>query len=169
MKVFEYGSGGSTLFFGSRVAQITSVEHTPSWHVTVMNFVASLQLSNVALILREPGMSLSPTVASSSEQQSFESSRHTETHASFYDYVTTIDSFPDHSLDLVLVDGRCRVASVKRSLKKIRPGGHIVLDNSERADYLPIHEYLGSFRAKHFGGICPYSYVSWQTSAWRIA
>ncbi|MGE0081411.1 MAG: FkbM family methyltransferase [Thiohalomonadaceae bacterium] len=32
MKVFEYGGGNSTLYFASRVAQVTTVEHNAEWH-----------------------------------------------------------------------------------------------------------------------------------------
>lgn len=31
MRVFEYGSGNSTLFFAARTSQVTSVEHDPRW------------------------------------------------------------------------------------------------------------------------------------------
>lgn len=32
MTVFEYGGGNSTLYFGDRVRDVTTVEHNPEWH-----------------------------------------------------------------------------------------------------------------------------------------
>src|SRR4051812_37225534 len=31
MVVFEYGSGGSTLFFANRVRRLVTIEHDPEW------------------------------------------------------------------------------------------------------------------------------------------
>lgn len=47
MKIFEYGSGNSTLFFASRVGSVTSAEHNEKWY----NEITRQMPSNVKLLL----------------------------------------------------------------------------------------------------------------------
>ena len=49
MRVFEYGSGGSTLFFSSRVAAVVSVEDDSSWRELVLARLADLGRKNVEI------------------------------------------------------------------------------------------------------------------------
>ena len=49
MRVFEYGSGGSTLFFSARVARVVSVEDDPAWRELVMARLAELGRSNAEI------------------------------------------------------------------------------------------------------------------------
>ena len=46
------------------------------------------------------------------------------------------------TFDLIIIDGRGRVKGVKTSYMKLRPGGYIVLDNSNRARYAPAVAFL---------------------------
>jgi protein-L-isoaspartate O-methyltransferase len=54
MKVFEYGSGGSTIFFAERVAEVFSVEHDSKWHAQVSRALAQRRLTNCTYELHEP-------------------------------------------------------------------------------------------------------------------
>ena len=49
-------------------------------------------------------------------------------------YVAVAEEFPDDSLDFVLVDGHYRQACILNTLAKLRPGGLLVVDNT---DWLP--------------------------------
>lgn len=49
MRIFEYGSGYSTLFFSDHVLQVCSVEHDKSWYKTMSNRVPS----NATIIHKE--------------------------------------------------------------------------------------------------------------------
>ncbi len=60
---------------------------------------------------------------------------------SFEKYVRSIDRFIDKSLDLVIIDGRARLSCITHALKKIRPGGYLMLDDSERERYI-IRQHL---------------------------
>jgi hypothetical protein len=68
-----------------------------------------------------------------------------------------------------MIDGRARVECADHALPKIRKGGYLLLDNSERIDYQPICDRLRHFRKFEFGGLCPYDCASWLTTAWLIA
>ena len=48
------------------------------------------------------------------------------------DYVAAIDEFEDGSLDIVIVDGRYRPECLHRGESKVRPGGLLVLDDTDQ-------------------------------------
>jgi hypothetical protein len=48
MRVFEFGCGNSTLYYASRVASVTSVEHDSAWHAAMQARAAT----NVTLVLQ---------------------------------------------------------------------------------------------------------------------
>lgn len=50
-------------------------------------------------------------------------------------YNKVIDNFIDNYFDLILVDGRDRVKCIESSIPKLKSGGWLVLDNSEREYY----------------------------------
>jgi predicted O-methyltransferase YrrM len=54
MRVFEYGSGGSTLFFGERAKVLVSVEHDREWYKVLKQHLEKRGLRNVEYLLAEP-------------------------------------------------------------------------------------------------------------------
>ncbi len=67
--------------------------------------------------------------------------------------------------DLVMIDGRGRVKSCETA--QVRPGGYLVLDNSERERYRPAIELLDSRgweRTDHWHVL-----RQWQTTIWRAS
>ena len=61
---------------------------------------------------------------------------------SFKKFVTTIDQYPDHYFDLVFVDGRARNSCIKHAIPKVKNGGYILLDDSDRKSYQKGKDYL---------------------------
>lgn len=59
--------------------------------------------------------------------------------------------------DAIIVDGRHRNACMIHSLRRIKPNGIIILDNSDRPAYKEGIEYLltSGFRKIEFSGFCP--------------
>ena len=162
MRGFEYGSGGSTLFFARRVALITSAEHHEGWAQRVRRAAQHEGLANIDVIHRPPDRH-APT-------RHVYLSRHTgHKDVSYEGYVRTIDAFDDRSLDFVFVDGRSRVACVSHAARKIRPGGYLILDNAERRRYAPAHRMMSRHRRLAFHGVGPR--VPWRflTVVWRLA
>lgn len=49
MNIFEYGSGNSTLYYASKVNQVTSVEHNQEWY----NLLKDKMPNNVSLLYKE--------------------------------------------------------------------------------------------------------------------
>lgn len=135
-RVFEYGSGASTMYFAPRVTEIISVEHNPDWYACVVEEARRCGFSNVRLELREPQ---SRTIGIEDQQPA-----RPEDHASVFEgykkvefsaYSGMISDWPDESFDLVVVDGRARPSCMHYAWNKIRKGGYLLLDNSDRPHY----------------------------------
>lgn len=164
MDVFEYGSGGSTIFFARRVRHLTSVEHDRDWYNTVLQNLKKRQIhnSNYLLVQPEPIDQDEYDVTHPLSYSSLEYPKMT-----FEKYVKSIDIYPDEYFDVVFIDGRSRPSCILHSKSKVRPGGIIVLDNSERTHYAKGIDLLIEWEGSEFSGSGPYGYGSWKTSVWR--
>lgn len=134
--VFEYGSGSSTRYWISKGCKVISVEHDKKFFRQMQGALAG----KCDYSLVEP--ELDPLISKKSHElpDSFKSSDF-DGH-NFENYVKSIDIYPDNYFDLVVVDGRARPACIKNSISKIRRGGFLVLDNSDRDYYLKNTQYL---------------------------
>ena len=117
-QIFEFGSGGSTLFFSRRAARILSMESHPEWHSRVCERARRLKLNNLVCELhRLDGNRLE---------------RYRD--SSFFDRVRS------NQWDVVVIDcfcgftdgsyGQLRRHAFEISLPQIAPGGLLVLDDS---------------------------------------
>ena len=146
MRVFEWGAGGSTVFFAERSAEVISVEHDRKWHelvdkaLTYRGFNGGCDLRHV---------SYDKVLTINSDQ--FQSSQPMYKGKTFEQYVTAIDEFADEYFDIVFVDGRARSACVTRATPKIKPGGLLVVDNTERAEYQRALKLAGWHRSDAIG------------------
>lgn len=136
-RVFEYGTGGSSMFFLGHGSELISVEHDREWFELVKkkveergykgwegNFIEAEETNRNHSLL---------DIANPSHYYSDDAKfkKH-----SFEKYATAIDKYPDAHFDLVLVDGRSRPSCVAHSIPKIKVGGYLILDNAERTYYL---------------------------------
>ena len=163
MRVFEWGCGGSTLFFARRVRSVVSVEHDPKWYTQVAQRLTREAVGNVdlRLVLPQPLTHDSMGTQGRSSVPQF-SGMH------FTSYVESIATEADDSLDLVLIDGRARASCSALARAKVRRTGALVLDDSDRADTaaaLTLFE-PSAWKVLHFAGPGPVSRwpVSWRTS-----
>ncbi len=156
MHIFEWGSGGSTLFFAHHAQKVISVEHDRAWHSLVKARLDEHQTHNVTLILCDPPKKFE-------EESLYKSSDPQWQGHSFKEYIEIIDQFPDGYFDVVVVDGRARNGCIAHAIKKVIPGGAILLDNCDRATYELGRQMLSTWRRVHLSGPTPY--VSWSTYA----
>ncbi len=135
MVIFEYGSGGSTIFFARRVKKIISVEYQLSWFFGVwialwgrgiFNFKLHLSTPEKGVKIKQDYMSSDPNINS----------------FSFKKFVMTIDQYTDDYFDLVFIDGRARNSCIKHAIPKVKNGGYILLDDSDRKSYQKGKDYL---------------------------
>ena len=166
MRVFEYGSGGSTIFLSKRVHELISVEHDRDWYITVLNELAKENVTNCKIMLKEPELDIF-NKTDPSNPKSFLSSVSTYQGYNFKNYAMIINEYADESFDLVIIDGRARPACIASALPKIRPGGYLILDNSERKRYYQGRNLLKDWEVKEFYGVGPYCYNLWGTTIWK--
>ena len=92
----------SSLFFAQRCHRLVSVESDPSWFETMKALLRMKNITNVDYRFRGLGD----------------------------EYVAHPD-LPDHSFDLVIVDGISRDTESIVALRKVKPGGYVFYDNSD--------------------------------------
>jgi len=160
MCVFEYGSGGSTLFIAKRVKSIVSIEHDQKWYQYISAILKKSAINNCEYLLIEPEnrdlmLKYSNLI---SNQLIFKP---------FKKYITQIEEYPDNSFDLVSVDGRARNFCIKYAIQKVRKGGILLLDDSNRRVFRPTLELLKNYPKREFYGLCPFVGFN-QTTIWKI-
>ena len=154
--VFEWGSGGSSVFFAKRAKSVVSIEHDPMWFSDLSKAIAKKQIANWQGILMPPKQNNAGFTSVSSDPDAYCSDAPEFKGYTFHDYVTAIDDLPDKSLDMVVIDGRARPSCLKHSIPKVRVGGVIVLDNAERHYYSDAITLTGKdFRRLDFPGALP--------------
>ncbi len=141
MIVFEWGSGGSTIYFSKKAKKIISIEHNSKWYKKVSKEIKKKNILNCELILKKPQVLNGKKYISSDKNY---------TGLGFENYCKAIDSSPDKSFDLVLVDGRARPSCIFHALNKVKNKGYLILDDSQRKEYLPAIELLKGWKRQDF-------------------
>ncbi|RYY20032.1 MAG: hypothetical protein EOO04_20820 [Chitinophagaceae bacterium] len=168
MKVFEYGSGGSTLFWAARTKFVVSVEHDKSWYLTLTEELQKRRIENVNYLLIEPIPDNAFSEKSPANPHDYISDNAQYKGTNFEAYVKKIDEFEDHSFDIIIVDGRARTSCMLHAMKKIKPSGYLILDNSERDYYLsnlPIDN--SKWKRTDYKGAVPFSTYFSQTTIFQ--
>lgn len=169
MKIFEFGSGGSTLFFIRQGAIVCSVEHDKAWHERVMQEIASQKISGHNLRLVPPELNVDVPLGDPRDPEDHATSDAAWRKHSFRNYVTSIDSYAPETFDVILVDGRARPACLRHALPRLKRGGLLVLDNSERAEYdraMVLADQMSWPRTDCIGpGPC--NRYFWRTTIWQ--
>ena len=163
MTVWEYGSGSSTLYFARRVKQVYSVESDKLWFQHLQALIENQKTANVCYMLAEAD----EPVDSEPDSIYISQSSGDTNNKRFETYTKKIDDIPDNSLDLVLIDGRARRACIMHAKQKVKPGGQMVVDNSDRNNYFEGNEDLFNpdcWKSIHFTGPVPYSFDFSKTS-----
>jgi hypothetical protein len=129
MTVCEYGSGGSTLFFATRVKSVFAIEDNASWQELVMSKLAQRGLQNATVRLC-PFDFKNPA--------GFEQSAY-------------LHALPDERFDVIVVDGseewmKVRPACFRKAESHVRAGGIIVVDDSWRYPELREHNQAQRFQ-----------------------
>jgi hypothetical protein len=100
--VLEFGSGMSTLWYAERASTVWSVEDNEGWFARVEELLRGRGVRNVRYERRQNE-----------------------------DYWTFGRDYPSQ-FDLVMVDGSYRSRCIETAMAKVRPGGIIYLDNSDK-------------------------------------
>lgn len=135
--VFEWGSGGSTVYLADKVRSIISVENDPEWHKQITDSLRSSDNANVILVSPDSG-----TCQDIMNLDACASYAKTLRHKIFRSYVHEIDNH-EGQFDLIIVDGRARISCLKLAQSRVKIGGVILLDDSQRPRYKPGKDLFG--------------------------
>jgi predicted O-methyltransferase YrrM len=127
--VLELGAGRSTPWFARRAGRLLSLEDNEYWADQTRGRLRDLRLDDVEL-----------------RQLPVE------------EFAAAVDELADASFDLVVVDFLeaptvTRIDLLQPAVKKVRPGGLLLLDDSDRPGYASAFELLGDWRLRRFAGI----------------
>jgi predicted O-methyltransferase YrrM len=127
--VLEFGAGRSTAWFARRAGRVLSFEDNEFWADQTRNRLQELGLANVEL-----------------RQQPVEG------------FTAAVEALPDSSFDLVVMDfleapSVTRIDVLKPAMKNVRPGGYLLLDDSDRPGYAEAFELLADWRFRKFVGV----------------
>ena len=131
--IFETGCGSSTIWFSSRTRKVISFEQSKQWYVKVKKIIKDKKINNVDLRLN-PGYPKNG-----------------------------IQGFKKDEFDFISIDGRGRAKSIETVLPYLKPGGYLLLDDSERKRYKKATTLLSEWENKIFGD------HQWQTTIWKKA
>lgn len=111
-EVFEWGCGGSVIWFAQRCTKVVAVENVPRWVAWGTEQLQKLELSNTTIIYAPISVY----------------------NGNYTEYVNVIEAYPDASFDLISVDGvmSARKDSIENAKRKLKPSGVIMIDNSNK-------------------------------------
>lgn len=136
MTIFEYGSGGSTLYFARRGASVRSVENNADWQVRVIEKLRTQGIDNVEIRLRP-----------------YDFVRAVHFEESEYLHAIGEDRFDVVAIDGSEYDVPVRPVCFRHAERHVKPGGIIVVDDSWR--YPALRERSRAVRWKSFVGTGP--------------
>lgn len=163
MRVFEYGSGGSTLYFAQRVQQVISIDHNSEWYEFAKKAIHSSGFTNIEYTLVEPELLEGTTERNCTDPAQYVSCFTEYKGYEFSSYAKAIDRYPDASFDLVIIDGRVRHSCIAHALQKVKPQGILLLDNADRVYYLapfPVLSDRSKWKELSFVGHFPFGPAS---------
>jgi hypothetical protein len=169
-RVFEYGGGGSTLFFVKRVAEVVTVEHNQEWFKILSETINMSKKNSWTGKFVGPAKGDLVPVPDPSDPSHYSSADVPSKGYNYRKYASAIDEYPENYYDCVVVDGRSRPACMMHAIPKIRKGGLLVLDNSDREYYMPkIRKAVELQFETIIDGFAPgpYSQDFTKTTVWR--
>jgi hypothetical protein len=172
MKVFEYGSGYSTIFFNAHAGETVTVEHDIQWVERVKQFVptATIHVIDQNAKVHDDAVPLVDEFIKSFEQIRSEDRDHDVRHGlinnEFAGYASAIYNYPKDYFDIIVLDGMARALSGVLAVERAKDDALIILDNSDRWHYNPLQKYLidKGYKRIDFWGPGWNNYNAWCTS-----
>ena len=147
MKVLEVGGGNSSLWFLERGVNLTTYEHDRDWGMMMLQEVQQ-------------------------NPNRFHEERFNLKMMEGRDVINDLQKLPEQSFDILLVDSMNdhtrRVASLRVAMSKVKPGGWIILDNSDNPANWSADEVLQGKEMHRFTGYAPMSLFVGQTTFWKM-
>jgi hypothetical protein len=126
-RVFEYGCGNSTRYWGRRAASVVSVEHVASFHA----LIAPQLPPHCELLLENPA------------------ERYINAIADYY------ERDGRRGFDIIVIDGHSRVRCAAIAANYLARGGVVILDNSDWFPEAVTHLRAAGLLESSFSGFAP--------------
>lgn len=174
-KVFEYGSGYSTVFWNSKCEKTVSVEHDENWFNLLRKRNPDFEIYLVQEGIDRQKQAIRDLL-SSFEAMNFElpvSADHEHNrnagllNIEFTNYAAKLAEFQKEFFDVIVVDGMARDLCLFLAAEYVANKGIIILDNSDRWQYNSLQEYLckeKKFLQLDLSGLGPINTYGWTTS-----
>jgi hypothetical protein len=134
-KVFEYGGGGSTLFFLKYAGFVATVENDEHWFKILKEKIDRLAIKNWEGYFQQGELIETNSDRRIERPGDYLSSMKGQENLSYEKYAKVICKYPIEYFDVVLVDGRARPSCIAESFPYLKSGGFLVVDNMERNYY----------------------------------
>jgi predicted O-methyltransferase YrrM len=141
--VLELGSGASTTWFAERAARVESWESEPDWAAEVREQLIRRSLANVEL--RTVAIDETPRALGAGPTERFD--------------VVVVDCLESANVT--------RLDCVRAAARLVRPGGCLVLDDSDRPHLQPAPTLLPDWLAERYLGIKPTPLMAVETTLFR--
>lgn len=135
-RLFEFGSGNSTLFWSQNCKEVLSVEDNKYWFNKISKQIKREKIKNVKLIYAPRKSNYLSAIRKSSKK-----------------------------LDIIVIDGSYREECInKNTINKLKPKGFIILDNSDKYPQISKKLEVFGFKKIDFNGIGPINPYTWTTT-----
>jgi hypothetical protein len=175
LRVLEYGTGNSTLWWAQRVQQVVSVEHDPAWAARVRKAaLPNVELREVTMdapldytrfeILRQGFFAAGHDGGATADP--LRNYRAGLLNAGYIAYAAVALAFSPGHFDVIVVDGMARSLTAWIAARQVHPNGIVVFDNADRHEYQHGYDALtaAGFRRFDFWGAGPINSYEWCTS-----
>ena len=131
MKGFEFGSGRSTKWFTNKVSFYYSVEGNLEWYnKTIDANKKNIKLGRCEIVYKDTGNQLNINLNKKNI------------------YSNSLSKFQNNYFDFGLIDGHFRYECIEKSLRKLKKGGILIMDNTDAIDN--IEYFLENYESKKF-------------------
>ncbi len=140
LRILEFGSGNSTLWFAARCAALISIEHDEAW---VNSLAEKLPTNSMISVKPTPkGRNYMEIAFGESDEKNA--------------YVEAIDDI-DGTFDVIVIDGVYRNAAIRKSSPRLSARGVLIVDNTDYPELRESMIWLASegFRHIDFVGMSP--------------
>lgn len=171
MQIFEFGGGGSTLYFLNKNCIVHTVEHDIKWFE-----ILKKNIDTQPYRTKWKGYHIAPEVgvfvenAYASDPLHYISLNKNFNGYNFKKYATKVAEYENNFFDIVLIDGRARPSCIFESLKKVKKGKFLIVDNTERNYYAQkttkLLEQYYTLVLDAYGPVT-YSTIFSQTTIWK--
>jgi precorrin-6B methylase 2 len=161
MQVLEFGCGYSTIWWAQRVSRVTSIERSTHWISEVSQALSKHAMVNVELI---PFSEFTGTT-----EEEIQAEAEPIALAPIVQRYVSAGRGKAELYDVVVIDDVFRNEVAAAAIPRLKPGGMLVLDDSERPRYSLTFDLLKrmgwSFASFH--GATPYHFHEKSTTIWH--